>query len=188
MLLLGIGTAQARLIKEHEKADSKYLEGAVPEEDGKVVFSQEIDIPKEVNIDSLNSKLNRWAGHFFNANGAMKRTRLSDGSDPRYLEIGVVQYMVFRQTNWVLDRTQIIYRVSLRQHDDKLQVRMSNIEYYYDEERSPEKFDAESSITDRYCLTRDKSDLVKKNGKFRIKTIDLFDDICHDLVRFVNTF
>lgn len=187
VLLLGATTASAQLIKEKAPIDAKYLAGAVPEENGKVVFSREIEIPASVNADSVNLLMNRWIGKYYNQSKVLKRVKESDDSDKYYHEVGIVQYITFKSTAFVLDRTQIIYRLSIRQQGRKLQVRMTDISYYYNEESEPEKYTAEELITDEVALKRNKKDLVRKIAKFRIKTIDMFDEICHDMTRFVNS-
>ncbi|MCR5394134.1 MAG: DUF4468 domain-containing protein [Bacteroidales bacterium] len=187
VLLLGATTAPAQLIKPKAPIDAKYLAGAVPEENGKVVFSREIEIPASVNADSVNLLMNRWIGKYYNQSKVLKRVKESDDSDKYYHEVGIVQYITFKSTAFVLDRTQIIYRLSVRQQGRKLLLRMTDISYYYNEESNPEKFTAEELITDEAALKHNKKDLVRKIAKFRIKTIDTFDEISHDMIRFVNS-
>jgi colicin import membrane protein len=58
---------------------------------------------------------------------------------------------------------------------------MDNISYYYDEERQPQKYTAEEWITDRNALNKKGTKLLPLCGKFRVKTIDAFDEICSSL-------
>lgn len=188
VLALGFGVASAQLIKEKEPIDPKYLAGAVPVVDGKVTFSREIEVKKDLSADSLYHLVARWTGKYFNSTSNslfLKRSNMGSSLAEHRLQVGVVQYLVFRSTALVLDRSQIIYCLTMTLADNKIQVQMSDITYYYEEERRPEKFTAEEWITDENALNRKKDGYVWHHGKFREKTIDLFDDIVNNLEFFI---
>ena len=64
---------------------------------------------------------------------------------------------------------------------------MHRITYWYDEEyKGGEHFTAESYITDTEAMNKKKSKLLKKPGKFRVKTIDLKNDLFAELEKALN--
>jgi len=187
ILMLGICSAQAQLIKEKAPIDSKYLAGAVPMVDGKVVFSQEIPVTTRLDADSLYKITARYIARSLNKEDVLKRSGMVNDVKSHHMEVGVVQYLTFKKKAFVLDRTQIIYMLTIDTNKDKLVVKMSDISYYYNEESSPEKFTAEEWITDETALNKKKNDFIYRHGKFRTTTIDLFQQTCSELSKFVST-
>ncbi len=186
VLALGFGVASAQLIKEKEPIDPKYLAGAVPVVDGKVTFCRDIDLKSSLPADSIYHLLARWSGRYFSMNkDVLVRKNVNSSLADHRVEIGVVQYLVFRSTALVLDRTQIIFALTMQIDKDKVTVKMSDIKYYYEEDRTPEKFTAEEWITDEMALNKKKTKYVHGHGKFREKTIDLFDNIAADAKFFI---
>ena len=189
MLLLSVCSASAQLIKPKEQReqatiDAKYLAGAAPLRDGKVVFSRDINLPDAIPADSVYDVLHKWMGRYFNARReVLKRLDLGSNRDKAFLKLGVVKMLTFRKSAFVLDRTQIIYNFSMQVVDRTVKVSMDSISYYYDAERDPIRYTAEEWISDETALTKDKTDIYRKRRKFRIKTIDLFDTTCKSLTR-----
>lgn len=186
-LLFCFGVAEAQLIKEKAPADPKYLSGAVPVVNGKVTFSKEIDIKSSLSTEELYNQMTRWVGKYYNNESVLRRLDIDSNTDNRHIEVGIVQYIVFKNTLFVFDRTQIIYHLSLDFNGQKMTVKMFDISYFYEEERSPEKITAEDQITDENALNKKKNKLLPKTGKFRAKTIDLFENICLEASLFANS-
>ena len=186
MLMLGVCTASAQLIKpsEKEEIDPKYLAGAVPLQNGKVIFSRDIQVPESLPTDSVYNVLHQWMGRYFN-NRRHVLKRIDNGCDSvnNVLKLGVVQYIIFKQKAFVLDRSQVIYNFAMKVEDKTIKVSMDSISYFYEEERSPIKYTAEEWISDETALKKDKKDIYRQQRKFRIKTIDLFDYTCGSLMR-----
>lgn len=190
MLMLGIYGAQAQLIKEKEPIDQKYLAGAVPEVDGRVVFSREISLARSMPADSLKSYMARWVNLNINSKineQILKRTAIARDASSPALEVGVVQYIIFKNAALSLDRSQIIYHLILEPKEKSVVVTMQEISYYYEEERSPEKYTAEEMIADKVAIKKSGDKFVHGHGKFRMKTIDLFDNLCNSIQSFVTT-
>ncbi len=186
LLLLCAVTVPAQLIKDSTPVDTKYLAGAVPEVDGKVTFSHTFDVSKMGTADSLHHYLLRWIGMYYNHENVLKRQNIVTDSLNHRIEVGIVEYLVFKSNALVLDRSQIIYSLKLSQKGNKLSVQMSQISYYYEEERSPEKYTAEEWITDSQSLNKKGTKILFGRKKFRIQTIDKFNDICENLEVFLN--
>ncbi len=189
LFLLGICSAQAQLIKEKAPVDPKYLAGAVPMIDGKVVFSKEIPVKTSLSADSLYKLIGRYVARSLNRDEVLKRSGMVNDSNAHHLEVGAVEYITFRKSALVLDRTQIIYKINIDITTTNLSVKMSDISYYYNEESDyPEKFTAEEWITDEIALNKKKTGFIyNRFGKFRTTTIDLFEQFCENLNGFIQS-
>lgn len=155
--------------------DSKYLAGAVPIENGKVVFTKEINAPS-FSKDEVYDRMLDWANGFFNEDGS--RVVYSDKAKGDIAVAGQAM-LVFQSTALSLDRTKMSYRVTLECENGKCILKAAGIRYEYNVsyQREPEKYTAEEWITDKYCLNKDKTKLNRGNGKFRRKTVDFMDEM-----------
>lgn len=155
--------------------DSKYLAGAVPVENGKVVFTQEINA-SSFSKDEVYDRMLDWANGFFSEDG--NRVVYSDRSKGDIAAVGQV-YLVFQNTALSLDRSVMNYRVTMECENGKAIMKVAGIRYEYNVsyQREPEKYTAEEWITDKYCLNKDKTKLNRGNGKFRTKTVDFVDEM-----------
>ena len=155
--------------------NSKYLTGAVPVENGKVVFVKEIDVPS-ASKDEIYNRMSDWAKDFFNGEG--NRVVYSDKAKGDIAAAGQT-FLVFQNTALSLDRSEMDYRVTMECEDGKCMMKTAGIRYTYNVsyQREPEKYTAEEWITDKYCLNKDKTKLNRGNGKFRRKTIDFIDEM-----------
>ena len=185
LLLLGVCSASAQLIKEKEPVEPHYLAGAVPVVDGKVTFYCDIPVHFEMTSDSLFRHIHSWLNITFSTRGVLKYADLGSNREQGLHTVGVNEYIVFKQKAFVLDRSQMIYRLTIQQEKGNLHVTMTDITYYYEEERDPVKLTAEEWITDENALEDDKLGLVRKCGKFRVKTIDVFEEITSELATYV---
>ena len=155
--------------------DSKYLAGAVPVENGKVVFAKEINAPS-FSKDEVYDKMLDWADGFFSEDG--NRVVYSDKAKGDIAAVGQTN-LVFQSTALSLDRTEMNYRVTMECENQKCIVKVAGIRYEYNVsyQREPEKYTAEEWITDKYCLNKDQTKLNRGNGKFRRKTVDFIDEM-----------
>ncbi len=85
------------------------------------------------------------------------------------------EWLVFKSTALVLDRTRLFYHIIADCKDGKADIKMTKIYYLYEEERDPQTLKAEEWITDEYGLKKNKRKLSRVTGKFRRKTIDRKD-------------
>jgi colicin import membrane protein len=170
----------AQLIKEKEPVDPKYLTGAVPEVEGVVTFTKTLTVTP-VGVDSVYHSALHWLGQYFKSENVLSRKTLERDTTNHYIAVGINEYIVFKSTALVLDRSQMIFSLAIQCTDTAATVTMNNITYYYDEERQPQKYTAEEWITDRTALNKKGTKLLPLCGKFRVKTIDAFEDICSSL-------
>jgi len=88
------------------------------------------------------------------------------------------EWMVFANTLLSLDRTRFIYTLIAECHDQKVNVKIFRINYWYEEQRDGgSRFRAEEWITDKYALNKKRTRLAKISGKFRRKTVDRVEEI-----------
>lgn len=159
--------------------NSKYLEGAVPEVKGKVLFSREIAAPG-LSRDQIYTTLLAWAQSRFDE--APNRVLYSNQAKSDIACMGE-EYLEFSRTALSLDRTLVSYRLTLQCEQGKCLVEIGGIRYAYNVsyQNEPERYVAEEWITDKYALNKNKTKLARGAGKFRSKTIDLVDGLFNDV-------
>ena len=155
--------------------DARYLEGAVPEVDGRVVFQTTIEAPGksarqiyDIMLALLEQQC-REPGQF-----EQSRVVIQDTTSMQ-IAASYQEWLVFKNQPLNLDRTRLMYHIIVDCSDGQASVQMARIYYLYDEERQPQTFRAEEWITDRHGLNRSKTKLARISGKFRRKTIDRKD-------------
>lgn len=155
--------------------DQKYLAGAVPEDGGKVVFTQKVNVPS-LSKDQIFDVMHIWAQQYFSEEG--RRLVYSDKDKGDIAAVGE-EYLVFQSTALSLDRSLINYRVTIECENNAATIKLTGIRYEYNVsyQREPEKYVAEEWITDKYALNKKKDKLNRVNGKFRRKTIDFADEM-----------
>ncbi|MCC8093977.1 MAG: DUF4468 domain-containing protein [Tannerellaceae bacterium] len=164
-----------------DSRDTSYLEGAVPEVDGKVVFTKEFQIPTFTK-EKIYDLVLQWAEEKFNE--TKKRVVYRN---PEEGTIGITgeDYLIFTSTAISLDRSLMNYTIQIVCKDEYCTLSFSRIRYEYDvtHQRTGEKYTAEQWITDQHALTKGK--LNRANGKFRAKTIDFVNDLEKDLSAYI---
>jgi colicin import membrane protein len=168
--------------KVNERTNPKYLAGAVPEVDGKVVFETTIKAPGKSKKEIYNILLDEFTKMTKEENQfEQSRIVLSDDEHFEKLIASYQEWLVFKNKPLELDRTRLFYNLMADIKDGEATVKMTRIYYLYDEERQPTTFQAEDWITDRYGLTKKKNKTSRVSGKFRRKTIDRKDYIFNKL-------
>lgn len=155
---------------DEKENPSKYLVGAVPEKDGKVVFSQEMLLPG-LSKDQVYDQMLSWMEKRLKKNKNKSRVVYADKSKGMIAGTGE-EYIVFKSTSLSLDRTLVNYQLTATCETGKCLLEIEKIRYVYQEK---EKFTAEEWITDQNALNKDKSKLVRGLSKFRVKTVDFAD-------------
>lgn len=166
--------AQAQKNKnEAYHEDSYYLEGAVPEQDGKVVFTKQFSIPG-MSGQEVYDKALAWATAHMKENGnPNSRVAFTDQGKGQIAASGL-EYIVFQSSGLSLDRVKISYLMSIECADQSCTLQFSKLRYDYPPD---EKFTAEESISDEMALNKDHTKLVRGWAKFRRKTVDWVDDM-----------
>ena len=166
---------QEEVVEQKVNPDAKYLRGAVPEVDGKVVFSKHIDAPGKSAADifaivkgymekMLKEKNQLEASKIIEADAA-------NNTITAYYE----EWLVFKKSAIVLDRTRFYYAMKAECKDGSADITISHIRYLYEEERNAQRLTAEDWITDKEAVNKKNTRLYPGSGKFRRKTIDRKD-------------
>lgn len=160
--------------------DPKYGKGAVPvDENGSVCFTRTVQIPDGMSADKCYEILLNWAkGRFAKPYVQAGRILNEDSGTHRYI-FHVDQTIVFKSTAFVADESKISYNFQVAVKDGTFTMKMTDIKYRYEEGREGggKIFPAEDWITDKEAYNRKGTKFLKSTGKFRIKTIDLKENL-----------
>ena len=181
----------ANVFAQNDKEDmSKYMTGAIPLEDGKVVFSKDIDAPG-LSSEQVYDLAYHWLELYLKEHKMDRKdpdTKIFEEKDKGEIAAMPEHHLVFKKTILSVDRSFITYRIKFTASDQHLKVRIWTItyEYYVPDKKEPERYTAENAITDEYALDNTQTKLNQITSKFRIKTIDMVDDIYASLQKVVN--
>lgn len=157
-----------------EIKDAKYLKGAVPEVNGKVVFSTSINAPGKTAdevFDIVKTYLVKMTGE----KNQQAASLVVDNKEKHELGATFNEWLVFKSNSIMLDQTRMLYVLKVRCSDGKADIEMTNIRYVYDEARKAMRYTAEEWITDKEALNKKGTRLLPVSAKFRRKTIDRKD-------------
>lgn len=168
------------VLQAQKRDDSKYLAGAVPEEDGKVVFSKEFSIPG-MSQDEIFERMKKWMELRLKKNqNETSRVVYTNKEKGQIVGMGE-EWIVFASSALSLDRTRITYQLSAFCQLEQCEFRIEKIRYTYREGRDQEKYVAEEWITDQYALNKSQTKLVLGLAKWRRKTVDFADALCTEV-------
>lgn len=163
-----------------KKNDSKYLKGAVPEENGQVVFTKAFTVEGKSDAEILKT-LTAWAQNLVDesipAPGQFARVM---GTEEGSITVRVCQWLVFKDKPLYLDRARMRYQLAVGVKDGRATLRISQIRYHYGENEDPGKnadIRAEEWISDAEALNKAGTKLYPKSGKFRRKTVDYVEQL-----------
>ncbi len=171
----------------YAQVDPKYMEGAIPLENGKVVFNKTFEATG-LTQNAIFGKILYWAGQRFvpiAKDGLQSRVLFSDPSTGQIACLGQ-EYLVFTNKALALDRAIISYQLTITCKPGSYDMKISAIRYLYNIGDKKESIPAEEQITDKYTLTKKKDKLIKATGKFRIHTIDLVNQLYADAEKAVS--
>ncbi|ALO48485.1 DUF4468 domain-containing protein [Hoylesella enoeca] len=163
---------------EIKQEDAKYLSGAVPEVDGKVVFTLDLSLPGKSAqdiYDQVYAQLDKMSkeDNQFKESGIVLINKRDHIIAAHYKE-----WLIFTNNFISLDRTELSYTIIAKCMDGQLNLTLSRISYSYEKGRSTGfNTTAEKWIVDAVALNKRKTKLTKGSAKFRRKTIDRKDEI-----------
>ena len=160
--------------KAKPKVDEKYLKGAVPEVDGKVVFSTSIKAPGKTAAQIYDILL-QYMERMTKTTNQIQSKIITADADKHEITGAYQEWLVFKKTALSLDRTRFMYALNAQCSDGRADIKMTRIRYLYEEERSPQHMTAEEWITDKEAVNKKNTKLLPISGKFRRKTIDRKD-------------
>lgn len=179
-VLIGLFTLVPFIIQA--QVDAKYLRGAVPEVDGKVLFSKTIVPNKPISDKAFFDLLNNWAEKNYARTENSKKAVLLVNSSTHQIVCQGDQLLTFARRMLSLDEARMYYQLIMDVQDGKCETTIRNIRYDYADERG---IKAEEQITDQVAL-RGEDKLYRNYDKFRIFTIDSINAIFNSLEVFVN--
>ncbi len=160
------------------KEDPKYLTGAVPEVDGKVVFTLDRDVPG-MSADDIYQAVYEVMQGITQEEGQFPTSKIAVVNKGQHtIAARIKEWLVFSNSFLSLDRTVFNYTLIAQASDGHIKMTMERISYEYETERpSGIRASAEEWITDKKAVNSKHTKLQKYNGKFRRKTIDRKDNI-----------
>lgn len=160
--------------------DSKYLAGAVPEENGIVTFKKSFTV-SDKSAQEVSETMKAFV------NGLVENSIPAPGSYARVLEdtnesiaARVCEWMVFKKKVLNLDRTRFRYQINVTFENNRVTMTITNITYYYGEDMEGNRgeiYKAEEWISDAEALNKTKTKLYPRSGKFRRFTVDRAEEI-----------
>jgi colicin import membrane protein len=173
-----------KFTKENEevKVDPKYLDNAIPlNDEGKVEFVLNIDANNK-NADEIYNLALNYLSNLTQGENQIEGSRVAlVNKKEKIIAATIKEWLEFNRTVLLLDRAKINYLLVATCTDNHLNVKISRINYTYEEDR-PSGFSApaEEVITDKYALNKKHTDLTRIFGKFRKATINRKDEIFKD--------
>ena len=160
--------------------EQKYLDGASPLVDGKVVFTKTFEAPGKTAFQIYNI-VGKYFQDITKEDNQINSIIVS--ADTTSYEIGASyeEWMQFKSNFMSLDRTRFYYTLQAVCQDGKVAIEMAHIRYLYDEHRKPQRLKAEEWIVDKEALNKKKTKLLPITGKFRRKTVDRKDELFKNL-------
>ncbi len=180
LTMVGLLITLFAFAKDNYEQNPKYGRGAVPEdENGNVYFTQTVKIPENISEDICYEILMNWAKGRFAQPYAQAGRILNEDSNTRRFIFHVDQIIVFKNTALVADESKISYNFSVAVKDGQFTMTMTDIKYRYEEGREGggKAFPAEDWITDKEAYNRAGTKFLRSTGKFRVKTIDLKEQL-----------
>ena len=157
------------------QVDSKYLAGAVPEVNGKVLFTREVKVSSSVSNDQLYGLVKEWMYEEFSEKEDSKQRVLLADKDQNYIVAQGDEKLVFKAQILMVDQTDMTYQFIARTEKGKCMLEMRNIKYEYQDYDKP--VSAEEMITDKVALHKSGEKLNRHYDKFRTFTIDRVDEL-----------
>lgn len=174
-------------VEAADSADLPYLRGAVPEIDGKVVFTLDRDVPG-MSADSIYNRVYAYMEMFIRQPNQHDISRIALVNKSRHIIAArMKEDLVFSSSFLSLDRTVFNYMLIATCTDQHFHLTMDRLSYEYEMDRSTGFSEtAEELITDKKAVNKKGTKLVRGVAKFRRKTIDRKDDVFEGICKALN--
>lgn len=165
-------------------SQTNYMEGAVPQVEGKVVFSHIIQVEGK-DKEQIFGKAQEWVSiRFPDKNDPKNRVLLSDKSSGSIACQGNMP-LVFKSTSLALDRAFMSYQLVIKAEQSRCEALIRNIYFDYPSSDEGGTFSAEKMITDEVAINKSKGKLNRYYDKFRTFTIDSVNSIFDSLESYI---
>lgn len=175
-LSTSIAQITAPVIEEKSETDSRYMAGAVPEVNGKVVLTRTVEVPAGLTLQEVMNRVDAWLVRCTKDERMHYNQRLPQTADNE-LQHSYSMELTFSKSFLAHDFAELAYVLAVRYEGGQLIMEMSHINYKYNENNKLTKYTAEEMIIDKYALNKKKTKLIFGFKKFRMKTIDLLDEL-----------
>lgn len=167
---------RANVLSAQSRATTNYLKGAVPLEDGRVVFRASFDVIG-ANRDSLMTLTRNWMDNR-NDESDNRISRVLIFDEEKGLVVGgCEEKLVFRSALLLLDQADMKYQLVATCSPESVDMAIIRIRYEYEDDQ---RFTAEEMITDEVSLSKDQNKILRSHEKWRIKTIDFANAVFRD--------
>lgn len=173
--------------KSKKTIDPKYLEGAVPEVNGKIQWDKTLTAEGKTAQQIYDNMLT-FLQTFVKGSEMTQYSRISVVNKTEF-QIGarIQEWLVFENKPLSLDRTKFNYQIIVNCSNGKCDVTLRNLSYVYEEERGGGQFPAEEKISDSEALNKKKDGFLKGGAKkFRTKTIDRVEAVFASMQEAIN--
>ena len=151
--------------------DDKYLVGAVPEVDGKIVFAKEFDLTG-IDQNFIYEHAHNWLDELMKARNNESRIVFAEKDKGQIIAFGE-EIVVFSNNAISLDRSLVSYNAVVLCKPGKCEIRVERIRYNYEGKKST----AEEMISDNVALNKKKTAIFRGYKKFRVSTVDYVDNL-----------
>lgn len=168
--------------------DPKYDKGAVPEVDGKIVFTKSIASDPKLSDQELFETVKAWAYKNFNeGNQREKQKVLLEDFDKKQIACSGDMLLVFGRKLLSFDSSPMTYQLIMQIEDGKCETTVRNIRYLYNQGRdNEENMTAEETISDKVAINKKGTKLNFFYDKFRRTTIDSLEQLFTSLENGIN--
>lgn len=155
----------------------KYMAGAVPEIDGKVVFMRELNV-QDFSKEQIMKALTEWCNNTFI--GQSDRVLYTNAEDGEIAAQGEDEMLI--KIGLFPSKVRVLYVLSVKCSEGKCTLTTSKIKYKNNpsSDNPNEVITAEEFITDKHALNKAKTKLFKGTGDYRSNTIDIVDKLAAD--------
>lgn len=158
-----------------EEDDSRYLAGAVPEENGKVVFSKTFNVAG-MSKQEIMQRTQAWMDGLLKSYKNTSRILLTDEENGNVVG-NADHFLVFSNSGLSLDRARLQFMLTATVQAENLTLMLNRIRYVYNDTGKETTYPAEEMISDDFALNKAGTKLVRGVAKFRRKTVDYVDSL-----------
>ncbi len=157
-----------------KQSDEYYLEGAVPEVDGKVVFIRELELPGW-SQDQIFDKVKEWLAlsERQDQDIILSRNVIREDREKGEIYVQNQEYLVFIDRGLSLDRANFSFVQHYVCSPNKCVLEISRLKYVYENVTRV----AEGWISDDYALDKTKTKVYPGVRRHRIRTVDRMDEL-----------
>ncbi len=159
-------------ISAQDDSDTPYLAGAVPEVDGKVVFSADVET-KNLSVDEAYNRAYNFLESLATGKEQTDKSRIAIANPEEHSIVGIFcEKLVFHKRALELDQTLFNYVIAVQCTEGNTHISIERLTYDYTVGKTVTHMTANEIITDKDMLSSDGTKLKKTYSKFRRTTVD----------------